>query len=298
MKISYKEFVHPEDEAALRNLKTLLGFDLATKFVMEFGIEQFFHGLLMAKNVRLGPSQLPEIYNILPPVCQKFGIEEPEFYLEMNPIPNAYTIGDKQRFVVVTSGLLDHVTNENELRAVVAHECGHIMCRHVFYMTMAMMIVLFGQALGLAGKLIAPISVALNYWMRRSELSADRAAAVYMGKPDAMIGALLRLAGGPAKLTGKINVDEYLRQADAYDELRKNSKWQKLLQAAAIMDENHPFSSVRVQELRKWAGTEQFSLLGDALSDPENLCICSQCGRLAAHDHFYCRHCGGRMRVE
>ena len=80
MKISYKEFVHPEDEAALRNLKTLLGFDLATKFVMEFGIEQFFHGLLMAKNVRLGPSQLPEIYNILPPVCQKFGIEEPEFY--------------------------------------------------------------------------------------------------------------------------------------------------------------------------------------------------------------------------
>ena len=73
---------------------------------------------------------------------------------------------------------------------------------------------------------------------------------------DAMIGALLRLAGGPAKLTGKINVDEYLRQADAYDELRKNSKWQKLLQAAAIMDENHPFSSVRVQELRKWAGTD------------------------------------------
>ena len=40
------------------------------------------------------------------------GIEEPEFYLEMNPVPNAYTFGDTKVFITITSGLVDMMDDE------------------------------------------------------------------------------------------------------------------------------------------------------------------------------------------
>ena len=37
---------------------------------------------------------IAELYNRLPPICKKLGIEQPEFYLSMDPNPNAWTFGD------------------------------------------------------------------------------------------------------------------------------------------------------------------------------------------------------------
>lgn len=78
----------------------------------------------MASTIRLSPTQFPEIYKHLPPICERLGIQEPEFYLEMNPTPNAYTAGDTRVFIVVTSSLVEMMDDE-ELDAILAHECGH-----------------------------------------------------------------------------------------------------------------------------------------------------------------------------
>jgi Zn-dependent protease with chaperone function len=138
MLIHYQEFIHPEDETARRRLEAVPGFRTAVKWLMGIGVETLCHGLFMAEKIRLSSTQLPELYNHLPPICQRFGIAEPEFYLEAGP-PNAYTLGDTHTFLVITSGLLSHVKNDDELIAVLAHECGHILCRHVLYKTMASM---------------------------------------------------------------------------------------------------------------------------------------------------------------
>ena len=114
------------------------------------------HGLYMAEKIRLSPTQIPGLYNKLPTICRKFNIAEPDFYLEMNPLPNAYTTGGKQTFLVVTSGLLE-IGKDEELTAVLAHECGHILCRHVFYRTVANFLVMAVDGLGLVGKLAKPI---------------------------------------------------------------------------------------------------------------------------------------------
>ena len=34
----------------------------------------------LSSAVRLGKDQMPEIYNLLPPICEKLGIEVPELY--------------------------------------------------------------------------------------------------------------------------------------------------------------------------------------------------------------------------
>lgn len=143
--MDYRLFVHPNDEAALSKLKAVPGFDMATRWIMKFGVEQYCRGLYMANHIRLSPRQLPKIYNLLPSLCDQLGIEIPELYLQMYPTPNAYTVGDKRNYIVVTSGLLDCLGDGDELRAALAHECGHIACRHVFYTTMVQMMLNFGS---------------------------------------------------------------------------------------------------------------------------------------------------------
>jgi Zn-dependent protease with chaperone function len=51
-------------------------------------------------------------------------------------VPNAYTTGFTHPVVVVTSGLLEIVDDE-ELQFILGHELGHVKCGHVLYMTMA-----------------------------------------------------------------------------------------------------------------------------------------------------------------
>lgn len=50
-------------------------------------------------------------------------IQEPEFYLEMDPMSNAYAFGDTQTAITITSSLVEMMSHE-ELRAVVARFAG------------------------------------------------------------------------------------------------------------------------------------------------------------------------------
>lgn len=297
MSISYRAFIHPEDEAARRHLEAIPGFAMVTKYFLELGIEQFLLGTLMARHIRLSPTQLPHIYAKLPPICKQFDIPEPMFFLEMNPVPNAYTMGDKQTFIVVTSGLLEHL-NEEEVSAVIAHECGHIVCRHVFYNTMTNFVLKAADMLGFIGKLIAPIQLGLLYWSRRSELSADRAELIYTGNIDTAIGATIRLAGGPYSLTKDVNIQEYSEQAKYYLDIQEKSKWHKLLQSYAIMNSTHPFSAVRVQELLKWEKTEDYQHLKDHFAQAKVYRHCSQCSQHIGEDQKFCRYCGNKTTEE
>src|SRR5699024_12448164 len=91
--------------------------------------EKMIHVLNMSNKIRITHQQLPNLDRLLPPVCEKLGIKEPEFYLEMDPVANAYAYGDSIIAITVTSGLVD-LMNEEEIQVVLAHECGHIACHH------------------------------------------------------------------------------------------------------------------------------------------------------------------------
>lgn len=83
----------------------------------------------------------------------------------MNPIPNAGTYGDTRIFISVTSGLVE-MMNDDELDAVLAHECGHILCRHTLYRTIATYLFNEGMKIGILDDIAEPLKVALFYMMR------------------------------------------------------------------------------------------------------------------------------------
>lgn len=292
MKVTARDILHPEDKAALDNLKSIPMLSSCVQMFMKLGIERMSHGQNMAQKIRLGPQQLPEIYKYMPVACEALGIPEPEFYLEMSPYPNAYTFGESQPYITVTSALLD-LMEEDELQAVIAHECGHILCQHTLYRTMAVYVVMFGsQIFGPLAALSMPVQSALFYWMRRSELSADRAAALVMKGPQPVVDTMVRLAGGPKSITSKINMDLYIEQAAAYDKLLE-SKWDKFLQNFAFRMYEHPVLSLRSREIIKWCESDHFQKILQGLEEKEEAVpVCSACEKPLSENWKFCRHCG------
>ena len=302
MKVNPDLFIHPSDKTALNQLEAIPAFPELVKKIMSIGMESYQYGTNMASNIRLSKNQLPDIYKHLPPICEKLGISEPELYLQMNPIPNAYTFGDTRIFITLTSGLLESMTDE-ELDAVIAHECGHILCRHVLYHTVANIIRSGAESLGLLGKMAIPIQFALFYWYRMSELSCDRAAAL-VTSPDIVSSTMARLAGGPKSITQNINFEEWAKQADEYEKIRQNGMWNKTLQTLAVMSNDHPFSAVRVREIRNWSQTDIYKKLKNCIQNGTDMeadesqmpNYCPYCGTPITGDWFFCRNCGTKIR--
>lgn len=135
------DFIHIEDAAALEALKKIPVLPKVTKAFMDLGFEQLQTGLDMASKVKPSPTQLLELYHIIPSIYELLDTKELDFHLGMSPIPNAYAFGDSQIAFTVTSALVEMITEE-ELRGVVAHECGHIACHHMLYHTLAQLLLL------------------------------------------------------------------------------------------------------------------------------------------------------------
>jgi Zn-dependent protease with chaperone function len=162
---------------------------------------------------------------------------------------------------------------------------------------MAALLALVGSRIfGPLAMVSMPVQLALLYWARRSELSADRASALVMGGSQPVIDAMARLAGGPKSITDQINRDLWARQAEEYDKLME-SQWDELLQGLAVMDRSHPFLAVRTREITNWCDSAEFrDLLAGARAPAEG--TCPSCGTPLGAGWKFCRHCGAAVQKE
>jgi len=278
-------FIHPEDKEALDRLKSIPLLGLLIKSIMKFFNEQIAYGLNMGQKIRLSPRQIPHLYNLLPPICKQLDMPEPEFYLEMDPRPNAYAMGETRTAITITSGLLDMMT-EDEVRGVLAHECGHIVCHHMLYTTLANTIIYYTPTLP---DISQSAIYALLYWNRKSELTCDRVAA-YITSPETATSMLSRLAGGSNKIMYDFDLNEYAKQAQEYESIRSEDMWNKTLQAWMTMGQNHPFNAVRVRELLKWTGTSQYINL------KADIPMCPNCHKAIDPEWGFCKYCGNKLK--
>ena len=259
MAINRNVFMHESDKAALQILKSIPGFTQLLKAFMKVWDERLFHIMNMATNVKISENQMPEYHNMLPPICEKLGIEVPELYMKLDVIPNAYTYGDTKPFIVMTSGLIETIP-EKLIPTVLAHECGHIACRHVLYRNMGQMI-LNGALLSsmlFAPIAAAPLRAAFAYWMRCSELSADRAAVLCDGSVDNVIEMCIRFAGFDKDIPCEMNIDAFMEQAQGYQELVDEKAINKAMSFLLFYNTDHPINAVRAYECKKWEESEDF----------------------------------------
>lgn len=259
-------FIHEADRKSLKILKSIPGFDSVVKKFMKIYSEKENYIINLSSNLKLSEEQMPEIYNLLPPICKKLNIEIPELYLELDVVPNAYTYGDTHPFIVITSGLLETMPFEL-LPTVLAHECGHIACHHTLYTTIARTLIngagIAGSYFGLGTLISVPLQIALYQWERNSELSADRAATFYNSGSDNVIELCMRFAGCDKDLNYTVSKDLFMKQAQDSLEVVQSSKWNKTLEFIILANSSHPFNSVRANESYKWSQSDEFKALLD-----------------------------------
>jgi len=143
------EFQHPHDAAATEALSSVPGLDTVVSKVMELGLERVYYLENTADNVRVTERMLPRLHRYLGWGCRILDLPEPELYVTLNPVPNAYTYGHKSPFIVLTSCLIDLLGDE-ELSFVIGHELGHIKAGHVLYTVLANNIASIVAAIGQA----------------------------------------------------------------------------------------------------------------------------------------------------
>lgn len=106
-------------------------------------------------------------------------------------------------------------------QAAIAHELGHLKCDHGVWLNCANLLMLSASdALPGFGILL---EFGLLKWHRAAELSGDRAALVVARDPRVVVSTLMKLAGGSAKMSAELNVDAFLAQARAYDDVAASS---------------------------------------------------------------------------
>lgn len=256
------ELRHPTDARATDALKKIPGLDKVLAKLLEYGLERLYYVDNVASNLRVTPKMFGRLHRSLQWATKILDVPEPELYVTVDPVPNAFTYGHTRPFITLTSGLVDMLTDE-ELFFVIGHEVGHIKAGHVLYGTMARniaaLVELLGQmTLGIGALLGGGLVLALYEWYRCAELTADRAALLCVQDLEPARATFMKLAGGSTRLAADMDRDEFLRQVEAYEEVDRSSldRAYKLLLTAS---RTHPFALHRAKALSSWhaAGYEE-----------------------------------------
>jgi len=183
--------------------------------------------LRMARAHEVAPEQEPRLHSMVEEVAGMAGLPKPRVYIVENDAPNAFATGrnPKHSVVAVTTGIM-RILNEDELKAVLAHELGHIKNRDIlvsaivatiasavmFIAFMARWSLFFGgfgrsrnqtaNLLGLAAMILIAILAPIGAMVirmaisRQREYGADEAGARISGRPLALASALRKLQTG------------------------------------------------------------------------------------------------------
>jgi Zn-dependent protease with chaperone function len=256
------QFRHPLDLAATNSLKQIPGLDLMVRNLLGPLAEQFFYLNNIAASILVGENQLPHLHKLLLEACETLDLEPPQLYVQQHPVPNAYTFAmrGKQPFIVLHTSLIEILTPE-EIQAVIAHELGHLKCEHGVYLTPLNIIVLAAGLLPGWGTVIAQsVQAQMLEWLRCAEFTCDRAALLATQNPRVVMSVLMKLAGGSPTLAPQLNLDAFIAQARAYDDV-SNSELGELLKSAQTAQLTHPVPVLRAREIDRWASSQTYQSL-------------------------------------
>ncbi len=256
--LSPRAYEHPADRAALVALRKIPGFDFAIRKVFGFVGDRSLRLAFLASAVRVNERQFPDVHARYIQACTILDVHPvPELYIAQTPIVNAGAIGIDKPFIVINSGTL-LLMDDDELQFILAHELGHVLSEHVLYKTMIrlmMRMTIIALSVPLGGAALFAILAGLLEWDRKSELSADRAGLLAIQDPDVAFRAHMKLAGGGH--TGQMSVEEFLAQAEEYK--AGGSVVDGVVKLLNLLGRTHPFPVLRLAELKEWSEGEDYA---------------------------------------
>ena len=209
-------------------------------------------------------------------IADKANIPRPKVYLVNNPTPNAFAFGRTQKSsnIALHTGLIEKLS-ESEVRAVIAHEIGHIKHRDMIVMTLASAlpavlyyIIYFGVIAassrdkqgnvnylgawlgGMVAQFLAMLLVL--YLSRVREYYADAYSAEAIKKPGELASALAKISynlaqtkiQSPSAMRSFYIADDVTSKYSSQMENEKGNAWREIFMT-------HPLTYKRIKALEK-----------------------------------------------
>ena len=302
-KLHPREYEHPFDKKALDALEKTKGMDTLVKKFYEYGIERVFNIQCTGSFLKVTPSSLPAIYELVEASCEVLFLPQvPEIYIQHSEYYQGFVTGVDHPIIILSSAAIDHFS-EAENRFLIGRLIGHIKSQHVLYYEIGYFLPVLGQilagpTLGLGTLLTTGLQMALTHWRRMSEYTVDRAGLLSCQDVSAAMSVLAKIAGLPKEYYSDFSIDDFVTQArefESYDETNYN----KILKYASLMFNESYWSVERANQLLLWVDNGQYKEVLDrkTLQDKptQNVQFCPQCGQRQVTPAKFCSNCGNRF---
>ena len=304
-KLDPREYEHPLDRSALDALEKTNGLDTLVKKFYEYGIERMFNIQCTGSHLKVTPSSLPEVYEMVEESCETLFLPQtPDIYIQHTEMLHGFVTGVDRPIIVLSSSAIDDLTPA-ENRFMIGRMIGHVKSQHVLYYEIGYLLpvlseILAGPTLGIGSLLTMGLQVALLHWSRMSEYTADRAGLLCCQDVAAASSALAKMAGLPKAHYADFNIDDFVTQArefEGYDETNYN----RVLKYVSLMFGEKTWSVERANQLIKWVDSGEYKAVLDRKTDfnkplPE-MKFCPNCGNKLVAAAKFCSNCGNRFVV-
>ena len=280
--IDPESYQHPLDRESLLRVRAIQWVERLSRSLVAEDLEQDFLLLQLSDNVEMSAQSFPEVHRALDRACAVLGAtKRPRVFLDSRPEPHSLSLGVEQPLLVLSSGLLELLV-EDELHAAVAHELGHVVHGHSYYQMLVENFTGIEQFAGaIPGLTFASFAVKIPLfdWYRKADLTADRAAYLVCRDAGPVIRMIGKMAGGTREVANRVSAEDLSKQASELQSMTVGMKAGGLRSKATYLLSNlvmqgmlrsQPWPSLRVLEMENFKKSERAAALlrGEAL-EPE-----------------------------
>jgi len=283
-----EEFVYPEDKEALDNLKETEPLSSIINLVVDFVQQPMMKAKLLAGGTWVNQRNNQRVHDLAKACAKVLALDYlPEICILESPKMNAFTIGRRDKPIIILFSTLVEHSSDGELAAVIGHEMGHVKNEHQPYHTLAYLISRGITMLGSLSILSLPIDLILRSWYRYSEITADRASLIVTGNPDLVGRVQVKLALGIRDLPEDISIGEILEE-------QKKIEDTAVSQFAQLWT-LHPFTAKRIRQLEEFAKTKEYGKIAEKIQK-SMLHHCKFCAARIPEDTLFCPECSRCQR--
>ena len=295
------DYEHPIDKEALEALKKLPALNMVVRKANELGLDKILRLQSLANKIRVTERQFPELYHLFQGCREILDIRSSvDLFIVQAFSLNAFAAGIDYPHVTVTTELVNNL-NEQELMFIFGHELGHLKSQHILYHQVGSFLPLILSLIGDAtlgfGRLVGRgLEVAFYDWMRKSELTADRAGLLACQDEAVVYSTFSKLAGVPRQWFGQLNMAELTKQVEEFSQLTADHL-NNFFQFFGQMLNTHPWVIIRLKEIDAWIKKGSYKKIiakysEDSKPEPTDEIKCTFCGAPREEGLNYCFYCG------
>ncbi|AUT01228.1 hypothetical protein CLI64_12895 [Nostoc sp. CENA543] len=302
--LSPLEYEHPFDKKALDTLAKTPGLDFVVNKFYSLGLSKLLQLQLVGNSMKITPSSLPDIYEILEDACETLNLKTmPEFYVRHDRTSDinfqGITVGVEHPIVIISTECIDSFSRQ-ELLFVIGCEIGRIKSQHIFYKEIAYLLPIVSEfvtsavAVDFTKPLTSGIELALLQWSRWSELTVDRAGLLACQDLTVAMTVMAKMAGLPKKYFNSFDVDDFVTQAREYEGFG-DTTYTKFLKMFNLMFKSQAFILSRANELIKWVDSGEYQAVLERktrLKPVPTPSFCRHCGFKLELSTVFCPNCG------